>query len=140
MTVSAPINGKEVFDLLRDDLAALELEFGRDAVSGVRAITEIGEYLRAGGGKRIRPALLLLSRSSLTTAAKERFGSAQWSRLFTPRRWYTTTSSTKRRRGAAGPRLTRNGEIPSAFWRATGFTCRLSRSRCRNAISAFSTP
>ncbi len=61
MIVSAPINGKEVFDLLRDDLAALELEFGRDAVSGVRAITEIGEYLRAGGGKRIRPALLLLS-------------------------------------------------------------------------------
>jgi octaprenyl-diphosphate synthase len=61
--VSAPaaINGKEVFDLLRDDLAALEDEFGRDSVSGVQAITEIGEYLRAGGGKRIRPALLLLS-------------------------------------------------------------------------------
>jgi octaprenyl-diphosphate synthase len=61
MSVSATINGKEVFDLLRDDLVALELEFGRDAVSGVSAITEIGEYLRAGGGKRIRPALLLLS-------------------------------------------------------------------------------
>ena len=40
---------------------ALEVEFGRDTVSDVRAITEIGEYLRAGGGKRIRPALLLLS-------------------------------------------------------------------------------
>jgi len=47
--------------LLRDDLVALEGEFGRDTVSGVQAITEIGEYLRAGGGKRIRPALLLLS-------------------------------------------------------------------------------
>jgi octaprenyl-diphosphate synthase len=55
------INGKEVFDLLKDDLVALEEEFGRDTVSGVEAITEIGEYLRAGGGKRIRPALLLLS-------------------------------------------------------------------------------
>jgi octaprenyl-diphosphate synthase len=54
-------NGAEVFDLLRDDLAAIEREFGRDTVSGVMAITEIGEYLRAGGGKRIRPALLLLS-------------------------------------------------------------------------------
>ena len=52
---------KEVFDLLHDDLAAIEREFGRDTVSGVRAITEIGEYLRAGGGKRLRPALLLLS-------------------------------------------------------------------------------
>src|SRR2546423_15666972 len=61
MSASATINGKEVFDLLREDLAALEDEFGRDAVSGVQAITEIGEYLRAGGGKRIRPALLFLS-------------------------------------------------------------------------------
>ena len=61
MSASAAINGKEVFDLLRDDLAALEGEFGRDTVSGVQAITEIGEYLRNGGGKRIRPALLLLS-------------------------------------------------------------------------------
>jgi octaprenyl-diphosphate synthase len=46
---------------LGDDRVALEGEFGRDTVSGVQAITEIGEYLRAGGGKRIRPALLLLS-------------------------------------------------------------------------------
>jgi len=61
LSAPATINGKEVFDLLRDDLVALEDEFGRDTVSKVRAITEIGEYLRAGGGKRIRPALLLLS-------------------------------------------------------------------------------
>jgi octaprenyl-diphosphate synthase len=53
-------NGKEIFELLREDLAAIEREFGRDTVSTVRAITEIGEHLRAGGGKRIRPALLLL--------------------------------------------------------------------------------
>jgi octaprenyl-diphosphate synthase len=61
--LSAPpiINGKEIFDLLRDDLVAIEDEFGRDTVSGVQAITEIGEYLRGGGGKRIRPALLLLA-------------------------------------------------------------------------------
>jgi octaprenyl-diphosphate synthase len=61
LSASATINGKEVFDLLREDLVALEEEFGRDTVSGVYAITEIGEYLRAGGGKRIRPALLLLA-------------------------------------------------------------------------------
>ena len=61
MSSPAIINGKEVFELLRDDLAAIEREFGRDTVSNVEAITEIGEYLRAGGGKRIRPALLLLS-------------------------------------------------------------------------------
>ena len=61
MSSPAIINGKEVFELLREDLAAIEREFGRDTVSNVEAITEIGEYLRAGGGKRIRPALLLLS-------------------------------------------------------------------------------
>src|SRR5436853_5851030 len=61
MSTPATINGKEVFDLLRDDLAAIEREFGRDTVAGVEAITEIGEYLREGGGKRIRPALLLLA-------------------------------------------------------------------------------
>jgi octaprenyl-diphosphate synthase len=59
---SPATNGvKEVLELLRDDLAAIEREFGRGTVSSVRAITEIGEHLRAGGGKRIRPALLLLS-------------------------------------------------------------------------------
>jgi octaprenyl-diphosphate synthase len=61
LSAPATINGKEIFDLLRDDLAALEDEFGHDTIAGVQAITEIGEYLRAGGGKRIRPALLLLS-------------------------------------------------------------------------------
>jgi len=61
LSAPATINGKEVFDLLRDDLVLLEDEFGRDTIANVQAITEIGEYLRAGGGKRIRPALLLLS-------------------------------------------------------------------------------
>ncbi len=61
MNTTATTNGKEIFDLLRDDLLAIEQEFGRDTVSNVKAITEIGEYLRAGGGKRIRPALLLLA-------------------------------------------------------------------------------
>jgi octaprenyl-diphosphate synthase len=61
MSTPVAINGREIFELLRDDLAAIEREFGRDTVSNVAAITEIGEYLRVGGGKRIRPALLLLS-------------------------------------------------------------------------------
>jgi len=61
LSAPAAINGKEIFELLRDDLVSLEDEFSRDTVSDVRAITEIGEYLRAGGGKRIRPALLLLA-------------------------------------------------------------------------------
>ncbi len=61
MATPATIGGKEIFELLREDLAAIEREFGRDTASPVEAITEIGEYLREGGGKRIRPILLLLS-------------------------------------------------------------------------------
>ena len=58
LTIAA---AKEVFELLREDLVAVEQELGRDAASGVSTITEIAEYLREGGGKRIRPSLLLLA-------------------------------------------------------------------------------
>jgi octaprenyl-diphosphate synthase len=61
LATSATSSTKEVFDLLRDDLQAIEREFGQETQSDVHVITEIGEYLRAGGGKRLRPALLLLS-------------------------------------------------------------------------------
>ena len=61
MSTLAIATAREVFDLLRDDLVAIEQELGRDAASSVSTITEIAEYLREGGGKRIRPSLLLLS-------------------------------------------------------------------------------
>ena len=64
MSTLAIATAKEVFDLLRDDLRAIERELGTDAVSNVGAITEIADYLRAGGGKRIRPSLLLLAARS----------------------------------------------------------------------------
>jgi len=50
-----------VCDLLRDDLAAIEQELGRDDGSGLSTVTEIAEYLRGGSGQRILPSLLLLS-------------------------------------------------------------------------------
>ena len=52
---------KEVFELVRPDLQRVEEEFGVQTSSGVHPITEIGQYLQAGGGKRLRPALVLLS-------------------------------------------------------------------------------
>ncbi len=61
MSLSPTFSAKEIFELLRDDLAAIEAQFERGTVSNVPAITDIGAYLRAGGGKRLRPALLLLS-------------------------------------------------------------------------------
>jgi len=60
LSTLAIATAREVFDLLHEDLVAVEQELGRDAASSVSTVTEIAEYLREGGGKRIRPSLLLL--------------------------------------------------------------------------------
>lgn len=62
----------EVFDLLRDDLAAIEQEFARQSASNVAVITDIAQYLISGGGKRIRPLLLLLSAKALGSTSHSR--------------------------------------------------------------------
>lgn len=51
---------QEIFHLVKDELQQVEEEFARQRRSPVRSIEEIGKYLQEGGGKRIRPSLLLL--------------------------------------------------------------------------------
>ncbi len=77
MSTLSIATAKEVFDLLRDDLAAIEQEFSRQSASEVEVITDIARYLIAGGGKRIRPLLLLLSSKALGchSASRIRLGS-----------------------------------------------------------------
>ncbi len=65
MSTISIASAAEVFDLLKDDLAAVEVEFARQSDSPVAVVTDIANYLIAGGGKRIRPLLLLLSAKSL---------------------------------------------------------------------------
>jgi octaprenyl-diphosphate synthase len=55
------IAARKIFSLIKPDLALVEAEFERQAQSNVQVIGYLGEYLRASGGKRVRPALLLLS-------------------------------------------------------------------------------
>jgi octaprenyl-diphosphate synthase len=50
----------EIFDLVRQDLDQVEREIGLEAVASVDAVTYIGQYLQSGGGKRLRPILVLL--------------------------------------------------------------------------------
>lgn len=47
--------------LVGDDLKNVEAQFKKDLESDVYLIKKVGEYVLASGGKRIRPALLLLS-------------------------------------------------------------------------------
>jgi len=57
----ALLTAKEIFDLVRDDLALVEDELARQTDTAFPAVSEIAAYLLGGGGKRLRPALLLLS-------------------------------------------------------------------------------
>ncbi len=52
---------KEVFDLVRDDLLLVEEELSRQSAAAFPPVSDITAYLLGGGGKRLRPALLLLS-------------------------------------------------------------------------------
>jgi octaprenyl-diphosphate synthase len=52
---------KEIFDLIQDELEQVEKKLSAESVASVDAVTAIGQYLQASGGKRLRPALLLLS-------------------------------------------------------------------------------
>ncbi|MGB7070334.1 MAG: polyprenyl synthetase family protein [Pyrinomonadaceae bacterium] len=69
MQVFAPIKEKlsrkatarNIFRLVNDELELVEAEYIRQASSNIQVIDYLGEYLRASGGKRVRPALLLLA-------------------------------------------------------------------------------
>src|SRR3974377_2272816 len=55
------LTSREIFDLIQDELEQVEKRITVESVSSVDAVTLIGQYLQSAGGKRLRPALLLLS-------------------------------------------------------------------------------
>lgn len=55
------LSAQRIFSLISADLAEVEVEFERQARSNIQVIAYIGNYLRASGGKRVRPALTILS-------------------------------------------------------------------------------
>jgi len=52
---------RDIIQLVEEDLARVEEIFEAQFRSDVGLVGEIGRYIREGGGKRIRPALLLLA-------------------------------------------------------------------------------
>jgi octaprenyl-diphosphate synthase len=52
---------KQIFSLIKNEMNLVEAEFERQASSNIQVINYLGDYLRASGGKRVRPALLLLA-------------------------------------------------------------------------------
>ena len=51
----------EIFELIRPELALVERQISAESVSSASAVTAIGQYLQISGGKRVRPALVLLA-------------------------------------------------------------------------------
>ncbi len=57
----ARISARRIFSLIANELQQVEIEFERQARSNVQVIAYLGDYLRKSGGKRVRPALTILS-------------------------------------------------------------------------------
>jgi octaprenyl-diphosphate synthase len=57
---SVPDLGR-IFEPVRDALSRVELEFAKHLESKVELIPQMGKYIQMSGGKRVRPAVLLLA-------------------------------------------------------------------------------
>src|ERR1700704_2173276 len=51
----------QIFDPIRADLEEVDREFGRHVQSQIDLIPKIGRYIQKSGGKRVRPAVLLMA-------------------------------------------------------------------------------
>jgi octaprenyl-diphosphate synthase len=51
----------QIFEPIRADLELVDREFGRQVESQVAIIPTMGRYIQQGGGKRVRPAVLLMA-------------------------------------------------------------------------------
>jgi octaprenyl-diphosphate synthase len=56
-----PLELSRIFEAVLPDLDRVEQEFMRHVESRVQVIPQIGRYIQLSGGKRVRPALLLLA-------------------------------------------------------------------------------
>lgn len=59
--VTAKSAPARIFDLISAEMQSVEAEYERQADSNIQVISYLGDYLRASGGKRLRPALLILA-------------------------------------------------------------------------------
>ena len=55
------LTAREIFNLVKKDLERVEREITLESVASVDAVTTISRYLQDGGGKRLRPILVLLA-------------------------------------------------------------------------------
>ncbi len=61
LTQSSKLKRQEIYKLVETGLSLVERELERHSTSSIQLIDKVGCYIQRSGGKRIRPALLLLS-------------------------------------------------------------------------------
>jgi octaprenyl-diphosphate synthase len=51
----------QVFNVIEREMSLVEAEYERQVASNIQVVNYLGDYVRSSGGKRIRPALLILA-------------------------------------------------------------------------------
>lgn len=62
--------------VIADDMREVDIVIARKLASGVPLIGQVSQYIIAAGGKRLRPALLLLCSGALASQSQQRFNLA----------------------------------------------------------------
>ena len=129
------LTAREILELVQQDLKRVEQAISLESVASVEAVTTIGQYLQAGGGKRLRPILVLLAARLAGGINDSAIRMAAVVEMI-----HTATlvhddviDIAKTRRGR--PSSMSFGATTSACWPATGSTCRPSRWPCASATS-----
>ncbi len=74
------VTAAEIFELVREDLRDVETAIDIESVASVDTVTTISKYLQQSGGKRLRPALLLLCARFSGGGGKWPSSSVPWSK------------------------------------------------------------
>ena len=61
LAVEPQMTARKIFNLIANELSLVEAEFERRIGSNIQVIKYLGDYLQRSGGKRVRPALNILS-------------------------------------------------------------------------------
>ncbi|MBK9215885.1 MAG: polyprenyl synthetase family protein [Chloracidobacterium sp.] len=58
---SLPASAARAFDVIGREMSLVEAEYERQVSSNIQVVNYLGDYVRSSGGKRIRPALLIMA-------------------------------------------------------------------------------
>ena len=74
--MTSPSSTASVLDLITDDMAEVDRVIAERLDTGVPLVSQVSRYIISAGGKRLRPALLLLMTGALGYTGAQRFNLA----------------------------------------------------------------